>query len=69
MGYATTNVKVVYFKNSKIVLEDIGNISLNYNIYDNINKISVNGKEYFVHFKENINTVSIISKENDNWVS
>lgn len=69
MDYTTTSVKVVYFKNSKIVLEDIGNMGLNYNIYDNINKISANGKEYFVHFKENINTVSTISKENDNWVS
>ena len=41
--------------------------------YDNSssinNKILANGKEYFVYFKENVNTVSIISKENNIWVS
>ena len=62
-------MKVIYFKNGEIVLEDIGDMGLNYDTtYVNVNKISANGKEYFAHFQENINTVSIISKENNNWV-
>ena len=64
-------MKVIYFKNGEIFLEDIGGMGLTYNTNEKngINKISANNKEYFVCFKEDINTVSIISKENNNWVT
>ena len=44
-------MKVIYFKNSEIVLEDIGGMGLNYNTtFICVDKILANGKEYFVHF-------------------
>ena len=44
-------MKIIYFKNGEIVLEDIGDMGLRYDTtYVNVNRISANGKEYFVHF-------------------
>lgn len=34
-----------------------------------VNKILVDDKEYFVYFTQYNNTVSIISKENDKWIT